>query len=127
VVWVAEGQPAEGTILGQVDEANYRNRHFERACTAAGIGHRRPKDLRDTFASQLLTVGVQLGYVSRQLGHANVAVTAQHYARWADGDGYRRPLEVQPGEVPADLLSRLDVKESPQKSPHLLEGHGSRV
>jgi integrase len=34
----------------------------------AKIGHRTPKDLRDTYASQLITAGVQLGYVSHQLG-----------------------------------------------------------
>jgi integrase len=48
------------------------------------------KDLRDTFASQLLTSGVSLGYVSKQLGHADVAVTARHYARRAGGDSYLR-------------------------------------
>jgi hypothetical protein len=65
------------------------------------------KDLRDTFASQLLTSGVSLGYVSRQLGHADVAVTAKHYARWAGGDLYREPMVLEHGEVPADLLARL--------------------
>jgi integrase len=30
------------------------------------------KDLRDTFASQLLTSGVPLGYISHQLGHADI-------------------------------------------------------
>ena len=60
--------------------------------------------------------GVQLGYVSRQLGHSDVSVTARHYARWAGGDGYRSPLEVSEDEVPADLLARLAAK-SPQ-NPH---------
>ena len=46
-------------------------------------------DLRDTFASQLLTCGVSLGYVSAQLGHSNVSTTARHYVRWAGGDTYR--------------------------------------
>ncbi len=77
---------------------------------------RSPKDLRDTFASQLLTAGVQLGYVSRQLGHSDVSVTARHYARWAGGDAYRSPLEVSDDEVPADLLARLT--EIPHKIPH---------
>jgi hypothetical protein len=77
---------------------------------------RTPKDLRDTFASQILTAGVQLGYVSRQLGHADVSVTARHYARWAGGDAYRSPLEVAEDEVPADLLARLAAK-SPQRGP----------
>jgi hypothetical protein len=70
------------------------------------------KDLRDTFASQLLTSGVSLGYVSKQLGHADVAVTAKHYSRWAGGDFYREPMMLEPGEVPADLLARLP--EPPQ-------------
>ena len=56
------------------------------------VGHVRPKDLRDSFASHLLTAGVQLGYISRQLGHADVGVTARHYARWCGDDGYREPL-----------------------------------
>ena len=100
--------------------ANYRRRHFRKQCEAAQIGPavkgdgtmraRTPKDLRDTFASQLLTAGIQLGYVSRQLGHSDVAVTARHYARWAGGDSYRNPLEVGDGEVPADLLARLSAK-----------------
>ncbi len=72
--------------------------------------------MADTFASHLLTAGVQLGYVSMQLGHADVQVTARHYARWAGGDAYRSPLEVGEDEVPADLLARLAAK-SPQ-SPH---------
>jgi hypothetical protein len=101
------GQPDGGRVLEGLDPSNYRNRHFRRVRQEAGIGRRRPKDLRDTFASQLLTAGVQLGYVSQQLGHADVAVTARHYARWTGGDAYRRPLEVEPGEVPADLLAKL--------------------
>jgi integrase len=120
-----QGRPDEGPVAA-VDHANYRNRHFRKHCRAAGIGPgakpdgtsrpRTPKDLRDTFASQLLTAGVQLGYVSRQLGHADVSVTARHYARWAGGDAYRSPLEVRENEVPADLLARL-ARTSPQ-NPH---------
>jgi integrase len=120
-----QGRPEAGPIVA-VDHANYRRRHFGKVCEAAGIGPavkpdgtmhaRSPKDLRDTFASQLLTAGIQLGYVSRQLGHSDVRVTARHYARWAGGDSYRDPLTVREDEVPADLLARLGEK-SP-KIPH---------
>jgi hypothetical protein len=48
-----------------------RRRILERA----EIGHRAMKDLRHTFALKLLTAGVQLGYVSMQLGHADVGFT----------------------------------------------------
>ena len=59
-----------------------------------------------SFHSRLgsFTAGVQLGYVSRQLGHSDVSVTARHYARWAGSDACRSPLKVGKDEVPADLL-----------------------
>ena len=43
---------------------------------------RSPHDLRDTFASQLLSANAPLLYVSQQLGHGSAAVTLKHYARW---------------------------------------------
>ncbi len=106
-LWVASGQPAsEEHVLPRFQPHNYQLRHFDAVCARAGLTGYTPKDLRDTFASQLLTAGVQLGYVSQQLGHSDVSVTARHYARWAGGDAYRRSLEPSEGEVPADLVSR---------------------
>ena len=52
-------------------------------------GHRARNDLRDTIASRLLRARVQLGYVSVQLGHADVSMTARYYARWIEGEDYR--------------------------------------
>ena len=66
----------------------------------------------DTYASQLLTCGVSLGYVSRQLGHADLGTTARHYAKWVEGDGYRVPMRLRDGEVPADLLARIGEEPS---------------
>ena len=100
-------QPESGAVVGAIDRADYRKRHFARVCKKAGLGPRRPKDLRDTFASQLLTAGVQLGYVSLQLGHADMAVTAKHYGRWA-GTEYRAPVALREGELPCDLMARLE-------------------
>jgi hypothetical protein len=74
---------------------------------ARRVGDRAIKDLLDAFASQLLTAGVQLGYVSQQLRHADVSVTARHYARWVGDSSYRSPKTLEPAEVPADLLARL--------------------
>jgi hypothetical protein len=50
---------------------------------------------------------VQLIYIARQLGQADVSVTARHYAKWAGGDEYLEPLTLEVGEVPADFLARL--------------------
>jgi integrase len=98
----------EERVLAGVDANNFRRRDWRRICERAEIGHRKLKDLRDTYASQLLTCGVQLGYVSVQLGHSSPTVTADHYAKWCGTDYYRAPLTVEQGEVPADLLSRLE-------------------
>ena len=106
----------EALVLEGVAPRNFRNREWRRILKRVGIGHRRLKDLRDTYASQLLTAGVQLGYVSLQLGHSDVAVTARHYARWCGDDVYRDPIALAEGEVPADLLSRL-AGERPQGDP----------
>lgn len=105
-------------VLEGLDPDNFRAREWRRICKQAGIGHRAMKDLRDTFASQLFSAGVQLGYVSRQLGHAEVTTTVRHYARWVGGDEYAEPVRPLPGELPADLLARIAPEKSPQ-SPHL--------
>lgn len=115
---MAEGQPeVEAFIFPGLEDSNFRGREWARLCgkQGAGIGKRAMKDLRDTFASQLLTLGVQLGYVSVQLGHADVAITARHYARWAGGTTYRAPFHLEPGEVPADFLTRLESEMAPQQ------------
>jgi len=96
----------EAAVLPGFEPHNFSTRAWRRITERAGIGHRAPKDLRDTFASWVLSLGVQLGYVSQQLGHADVAVTARHYARWCGGDVYRDPMPLEAGEVPADLIAR---------------------
>jgi len=109
--YMERGRPDDDArILEGLSRRVYRRRHFRPVCDTAGLGHRRPKDLRDTFASQLLSAGVQLAYVSSQLGHGDVAVTAKHYARWTGGDEYTAPRIVGPDEVPADLLSRIEAE-----------------
>jgi len=119
--WMRVGQPANGRVAADVGFSHYRQRHFKRVCEAAGLDAAEwsPKDLRDTYASWLLTVGVQLAYISKQLGHADVGVTARHYARWAEGAAYRDPMLRLPGEVPADLLARLGEASAPAAAASL--------
>ena len=64
-------------MLKGVDPWNFRKRAWRRILERAGIGHRSTKDLRDTYASRLLTARIQLGYISVQLGHADHNVTAK--------------------------------------------------
>jgi len=118
----------EDLALPDVWPENFRQREWPRICKRAKVGDRALKDLRDTSASQLLTCGVQLGYVSQQLGHADVAITARHYARWVGSEEYRDPMRRLPGEVPADLLARLPGAESnPTSNPSETFGHEGEI
>ena len=99
----------EARVLQDFHASNFRKREWRRILKRAELGHWTPKDLRDTFASQLLTRGISPAYVSRQLGHADWSVTARHYARWTGGDYYVEPQRLEQGEVPADLLGRFTV------------------
>jgi len=84
------------------------------------------KDLRDTFASQLLTCGVSLGWISEQLGHADLEVTAKRYARWCGGAEYREPMSLRRGEVPTDLLARIEDKSRHKSAQPQNVVHGNQ-
>ena len=50
--------------------------------------------------------------VRGQLGHSSVTTTETHYARWCSREAYREPMRLEPGEVPADLLTRITESRS---------------
>jgi hypothetical protein len=106
-------------VFSGVDPRRFRDGSWASILDRADLPGRTPKDLRDTFASQLVSAGIPLHYVSRQLGHSTTGVTEAHYAKWIPGEGdlYVEPIRLDDGEVPADLLARLRA-HSPQISPH---------
>jgi integrase len=56
-----------------------RDRVFWKVCDKAQIRRRRPYDTRHTYASVLLSNGESLKYVSTQLGHSSIRMTADVY------------------------------------------------
>ena len=109
--WMELGKPAASErVLVVKDMKRWRSGSWARLCEIAEVGKRRPKDLRDSYASYLISAGVPLAFISGQLGHAGVHVTSQHYARWVEGVDYRVRPEIAPHEVAADLLARVDTE-----------------
>lgn len=51
----------------------------------AGVRYRNPYQTRHTYASMMLSSGENLAWVSSQMGHSNVLITARTYARWIVG------------------------------------------
>ncbi len=91
-------------VLKGINANNWRKREWRRITKRAGIVARR-KDLRDTFASVLISNGIPLKYVSRQLGHGKTDTTEKSYAKWCHDDDYEDPVRLSPSELPADLLA----------------------
>jgi integrase len=65
-----------GTALHSRNVTHYLQRHLQRL----GLPHQRFHDLRHAFATVLIEDGEELGVVSRILGHADYATTADVYA-----------------------------------------------
>ncbi len=83
---------------------------------------RRRKDLRDTFASVLISNGIPLKYISRPLGHSQTAITEKSYAKWCHGDDYEDPTSLSPGELPADLVARHFDQILTRSDDEMVEG-----
>lgn len=55
----------------------------------AKVRYRNPYQTRHTYASMMLSAGENLAWVSSQMGHSNVLITARTYARWLNDDTQR--------------------------------------
>ncbi|KZN45972.1 site-specific integrase [Pseudoalteromonas luteoviolacea] len=63
-------------------EAPYRDRFFKTHLKKCKIRYRGPSQARHTFASQLLTAGVNERWIANQLGHTSTKMLEQHYGKW---------------------------------------------
>jgi integrase len=60
-------------------------RFWAKACAAAGVKYRFPRQLRHTYASWMLMGGEDVVWLSRQMGHKDVSVTMQRYVKFIRG------------------------------------------
>lgn len=63
-------------------EAKALNRAFARACRTAKVRRRYVYQLRHTFATWALSAGENPAWIAKQMGHKNVQVIFDHYAKW---------------------------------------------
>jgi integrase len=75
------------TTIGTLLNPSNITREMAPLMAAAGVPRIRFHDLRHTCASLMLARGVPVHVVSRQLGHANVAITMNVYAHLMPGQG----------------------------------------
>lgn len=75
-----------------------------------GIKYRNPYQLRHTFASQLLSQGENLAYISKLLGHKTVEMAQRTYARWIS-EGEKLGFDRPPREYGMALLADAAARE----------------
>jgi integrase len=63
-------------------EAKALNRAFARACRKAKVRRRYAYQLRHTFATWALSAGENPAWIAKQMGHRDVQVIYDHYAKW---------------------------------------------
>lgn len=68
-----------------MSKSNFRARHHKRLLAAAGVRYRNFHVFRHTAASMLLAEGVDLGTVSRMLGHSTPNLTLSLYGHMVPG------------------------------------------
>jgi integrase len=78
-VFPAESTTEEGRPF---NDRNFQQRHWNPAVARAEVEHFTPHALRHLFASHLLQRGVEISYVSKQLGHASIYTTHNFYAHF---------------------------------------------
>lgn len=79
---------------GHCPQNSFRNL-FKRVQKAAGQTGRHPHDIRHTTASMLLSMGANVMYVAKHLGHTSTKMTLDVYGQWLP----------QSGPAPVNLLT----------------------
>ncbi len=55
-------------------------------CEAAGVRYRGVGQARHTYGSQLITIGVNLNWIAKQMGHKSIKMLEKHYGRWMESE-----------------------------------------
>jgi integrase len=72
-----------------IDLRAWSRRRWKNALANATVIYREPYGMRDTFATLNLNDGAPLEWISEQMGHSDIQVTRDHYARWMKTTDYR--------------------------------------
>jgi len=85
-----------------VDERAFRRSFWTPTLKGLGIRYRRPYNLRHTYATAMLMVGMTPAFCAKQLGHS-VEMFLRTYSKWLDGA--QNDLEMQ--RLEASLVGKL--------------------
>lgn len=64
------------------DSESFNKGFFKPHLAKAKIRHRGANQARHTFASQLITAGINERWIAKQMGHTSIAMLEKHYGKW---------------------------------------------
>ena len=70
--------------------SDYLNLEFKSLLRRAGLVQRNLYNTRHTFASQMLAKKIDIGWISKTMGHNNINITLQKYAKFVPKEGEDR-------------------------------------
>lgn len=76
------------TRKAYTSDAHLRQRFYCYHLKKAGIRFRGPSQTRHTFASHLISAGLPLSWVARQMGHTSIKMIEKHYGKWLPTQKY---------------------------------------
>lgn len=91
------------------------NKLWRGLCKRAGITYRTSYNLRHTYASWMLTSGVNISYLAKQMGHANFMMIAKVYGKWME-DSSKSESEK------AWAKMQENMQNNPISAPRISEG-----
>ena len=87
-------------LMPHFSEGTFRDRFFKTHLKKAEIRYRPPGQARHTYASQLLTAGVNERWIANQMGHQNIKMLEKHYGKWMESEA---PNIIKSVEIALDL------------------------
>ncbi|MFM4991631.1 tyrosine-type recombinase/integrase [Aeromonas veronii] len=107
---------AKRRSYASVDE--FRERFFRPFCQAAGVRYRGPSQFRHTYASQLLSAGISIEWIARQMGHTGTEMVVRHYGKWLmeDAPDYRGRADTVFNACMAGQQAQVTVPSCNQKT-----------
>ena len=102
---------------GSLTINSVKRRHYAKVLKRANMRYTKFHNLRHTFASQLLSNGANILYVSQQLGHADASITLKVYAKWIPTTGQRQAMNTLP-YVGGTVSNALDTAQAVVQANH---------
>ncbi|MCP4990710.1 MAG: site-specific integrase [Colwellia sp.] len=70
------------TLLPFIYDGEYRLGFFRPHLKRAGVKYRGANQTRHTYASHLVSAGLPLTWIAKQMGHTGIKMIEKHYAKW---------------------------------------------